>query len=372
MIDLKERTSKSLVLKERLLIDSLSYFKDIFNLISSTTLVLNKNRQIVFASNDFLNMIQLKSDGKILGLRAGEVVNCVNASKSLHGCSNSKFCKYCGALQAVLESQESNKKITRESRITTVMGKNVFSLDLSVTSAPIKIEGGDYFVVTMTDISSENRKKQLERIFLHDLVNSVGGVAGSFGVLGEIEDEESKQKMLKLMANASQVMLSQVLSYRQLLSAEAGELVVEKQNINTFQVIEESIAIVANIDNMSSCIEMAKDSENLMINTDENILSRVLVNMIKNAVEAENDKNSVVSVGVQRIEDKVRFWVRNKKEMAQDIMAQVFQRSFSTKGSGRGLGTYSMKLLGEKYLDGKVDFMSKQEEGTTFYIDLNL
>mgnify|MGYP006293419399 CR=1 len=34
----------------------------------------------------------------------------------------------------------------------------------------------------------------------------------------------------------------------------------------------------------------------------------------------------------------------------------LFKRSFSTKGVGRGIGTYSMKLFGEKYLKGKVDF----------------
>ena len=46
---------------------------------------------------------------------------------------------------------------------------------------------------------------------------------------------------------------------------------------------------------------------------------------------------------------------------------QFFQRSFSTKSSGRGLGTYIMKLLSERYLDGKVSFASTEDDGTTFY-----
>ena len=46
---------------------------------------------------------------------------------------------------------------------------------------------------------------------------------------------------------------------------------------------------------------------------------------------------------------------------------QVFQRSFSTKGSGRGLGTYSMRLLTEHYLRGSVGFTSSAAEGTTFF-----
>jgi signal transduction histidine kinase len=44
----------------------------------------------------------------------------------------------------------------------------------------------------------------------------------------------------------------------------------------------------------------------------------------------------------------------------------MFQRSFSTKGAGRGLGSYSVKLLSERYLNGKVSFTSSEDEGTTF------
>jgi signal transduction histidine kinase len=54
--------------------------------------------------------------------------------------------------------------------------------------------------------------------------------------------------------------------------------------------------------------------------------------------------------------------------MPKEVRLQVFQRSFSTKGADRGLGTYSVKLLTEKYLKGKVSFSSQQGEGTTFFV----
>ena len=49
---------------------------------------------------------------------------------------------------------------------------------------------------------------------------------------------------------------------------------------------------------------------------------------------------------------------------------QVFQRSFSTKGRGRGIGTYSMKMLTEEYLGGAISFRSSEREGTTFNVIL--
>ena len=43
--------------------------------------------------------------------------------------------------------------------------------------------------------------------------------------------------------------------------------------------------------------------------------------------------------------------------------------SFSTKGDpGRGIGTHSVKLLTEKYLNGEVRFVSRPGEGTTFRV----
>jgi sensor histidine kinase regulating citrate/malate metabolism len=52
--------------------------------------------------------------------------------------------------------------------------------------------------------------------------------------------------------------------------------------------------------------------------------------------------------------------------MPPEVQLQIFQRSFSTKGKGRGVGTYSMKLLTERYLGGKLAFTSAAGEGTTF------
>ncbi len=66
---------------------------------------------------------------------------------------------------------------------------------------------------------------------------------------------------------------------------------------------------------------------------------------------------------------RVWFEVHNPAYMPRDIQLQVFQRSFSTKGEGRGLGTYSIKLLTERYLCGTVSFKSSPEEGTVFRVE---
>ena len=86
--------------------------------------------------------------------------------------------------------------------------------------------------------------------------------------------------------------------------------------------------------------------------------------MIKNALEASLPAKTV-TVSCRCAGDRVQFAVHNPGVMPREAQLQVFQRSFSTKGRGRGLGTYSMRLLSE-YLRGEVAFTSTKEEGTTF------
>jgi len=91
--------------------------------------------------------------------------------------------------------------------------------------------------------------------------------------------------------------------------------------------------------------------------------------MLKNALEATPAKENV-TLGAWRDADQVEFWVDNPTFMPRDVQLQVFKRSFSTKGSGRGIGTYSMRLLASRYLGGTVDFSSSEAQGTTFRLRL--
>jgi sensor histidine kinase regulating citrate/malate metabolism len=67
----------------------------------------------------------------------------------------------------------------------------------------------------------------------------------------------------------------------------------------------------------------------------------------------------------------VLFKVHNPGVIPGDIQKQIFQRSFTTKeGSGRGIGTHSVKLLTEGYLGGAAAFTSDADNGTTFTVEI--
>jgi len=109
---------------------------DIFGAISGIGAILDKNRQIVYANEEFLNLLGIRSLELILGKRPGEAVSCLHSSENVNGCGTSEACSACGAVNAIILSQQTGQKSTRETRINSVIDGKLVSWDLKVTSTP--------------------------------------------------------------------------------------------------------------------------------------------------------------------------------------------------------------------------------------------
>jgi signal transduction histidine kinase len=112
-------------------------------------------------------------------------------------------------------------------------------------------------------------------------------------------------------------------------------------------------------------LALAEECADVMFETDIALLKQVLGCMTKNGIEAAVPGERV-TIGCRPSVDGACFWVDNPTYMPENVRRQVFNRSFSTKGTGRGLGTYSMKILTDHYLGGRIDFTSSEETGTRF------
>ena len=116
-------------------------------------------------------------------------------------------------------------------------------------------------------------------------------------------------------------------------------------------------------------LTLDESSDDTPFEADPELLARALGNMVQNALEA-TPAGGVVKVWHTVGAGGPTFFVNNPGVMRERVASQVFKRSFSTKGNGRGLGTYGMKLLGERYLGGRVGFRSEDGVGTTFWLAL--
>lgn len=342
------------------------FLVDLIESLSQILVVLNKERQIIYANKLYYDFCGIPVTQSIIGVRPGEAINCVHAFLTGDGCGSTDFCKTCGAANALSESQNGIPSI-KECRILT---QSLESKNILVTSTPYDYFGESFTIFALTDISDKKRTETLERLFFHDILNSASGISGLSSMLTDLNDPDEISDIANVINRAADNLIDEILVQRQLGEAERGELYPDIQEVNTMSVLHDlknlfsSQALSAD-----KSILIDEDCEAHFIDTDPVLLRRILGNMIKNAIEVYNPK-AIITLRCRANKDSILFAVHNPFVIDEKIQLQIFKRSFTTKGIGRGLGTYSMKLLGEKYLKGKVGFESTKQNGTTFFIEI--
>lgn len=359
-----ERASKEAIgLQAEFFADSGS-IRTFLDSIPTTLLVLNEQRQIVFSNRALLELLGIEEGESLHGLRAGEALNCVHAFETDLGCGATLSCRTCGALKAILAAQSGQKDL-QEFRIMRRNAGILENLDLRIRTTPLETQRGRFTIFTATDISHEKRRRALERIFFHDVLNTAGVLRG-FAQLLKDADQEMLEEFTGTIVEASNRIIAEISTQKDLLSAEENDLRIKPTFLNSLDFLGKMSALHSRHEVAQGChILIDPRSAAIRFETDATLLGRVMGNMVKNGLEASRPGDTV-TLGCEVREEEIRFWVHNGAPMPEDVQLQVFQRSFSTKGSNRGLGTYSMKLLSERYLKGKICFKTSPEEGTTF------
>ncbi len=337
--------------------------RGVLNAMPGMVLVLNANRQIVSANQAVLRILKCAIED-VLERRPGEALGCIRSKDAPNGCGTGQHCITCGAVNAILESQEQNAQIVRECRILVAGASGVSPLDLRVTATPITVKGEQFVVAAIEDISQTKRLDVLQRVFFHDVLNTAFCISAYTHSLKN--DQKNVEDACNLLKYLSDELIEEINAQRDLLAAESGDLNVLDEPVAVHQLLDElRLKYLKNPEAEGRKVELCNVWEGT-IQTDRRLLRRVLSNMLKNGLEATAPGQTVTLSCTER-GHSAAFTVHNREVMPMDVQLQIFQRSFSTKGeAGRGIGTYSIKLLGEQYLGGKVEFTSQEPEGTLF------
>jgi nitrogen fixation/metabolism regulation signal transduction histidine kinase len=340
---------------------------NILDSIPDIIFILNGARQVIYTNKVLYSALGYGSFNDIKTLRPGEILKCINADKCKGGCGTSEYCTECGAVNAILAAQKGLSDV-RECRVT--QKDTGESFDFRVWSSPIIFDGEKFVVLTVKDISDEKRRQVLEKIFFHDILNIASNFTYVMEIIKDLPQGQIESYVEILRTNSSKL-VDEIRSQRELVSAENNELPVDPSPVESIQVLDD----ITSMYNKSEFaeerfIKTDKNTDAFEIVTDLTLLRRVAGNMLKNALEASHP-GETITVGAKKLgENEYEFRVHNPGVMPRTVQMQVFQRSFSTKGAGRGLGTYSIKLLTERYLKGKASFSSNEKDGTAFRVVL--
>jgi len=362
-----ERTPQKIVQEIFNELHNVPLVKELIDNSTEIMFVLDKNRQVVFTNQTFLDLLGLKEIESVLGKRPGEALGCVH-SEGESGCGTTEFCIKCGAVNAILGSQSTHGEVRKEC-LLSVNGGGAY--ELMVIAKPFEFAGHDFTFFTAKDISENKRKSAIEKIFFHDIMNLASGIYSIIDLFKDGTIDDLPKEMLGMLHQSSSDMVKEINEYRTLLLAEKRELAV-------MPVAAKSGGCISDVINLYKCVSerrgvllsIKEGSVDVSIRTDISLLNRILVNMVKNALEA-SVKGDEIFIWAEESADRVFFRVYNPSFIPEDVQLQIFKRTFTTKQSGSGLGTYSMKLLGEDYLKGKVSFESIEGKGTTFTFSID-
>jgi PAS domain-containing protein len=362
MSELDRRTPVAEVRRLRDLIVAAGGVRMLLDQLPHAVLLINRHRQIVYANPAAAPLLTDKSVEDVIGLRPGEALNCRHSDETPGGCGTTEFCSQCGA-NRTLRAGQRGEHASDECRITSrTLGDD---LDLRVWAAPLSVGGEALTLFTLLDISDEKRREMLERVFFHDVLNTAGGIQG-MASLCAVSTLEEREEMSWVVARLSSALIEELKAQQSLPLMERGDLLVQREPLSSLNLLQ-SVADAYRMHQVTGDrrIVISPDSGDVTFVSDGTLLLRVIGNMTKNALEA-CPAGGIVTLSCGSDARRVLFRVHNPTAMPRSVQLQLFQRSFSTKGPGRGLGTYSMKLLSERYLDGDVSFTSSAEQGTTF------
>ena len=344
----------------------------LLNTVSGLLAVLNPQRQILALNDSFLEMLGIGDAQKTLGLRLGEAVGCIHRHAHEGGCGTSTYCATCGAAIAMVACQQCNAISEQLCALTVEQGDTPQDLFLRVRACPIRVDGRRLTLLFIQDITRQQQWEALGRVFFHDLTNIIYGLLGSSEIL--LKESAPAQQALAARIHRLSLRLAREVQMQKHLNqmADADDQPL-LQTVTVDQLFNELTATFASHPAARNRkIDLDDRYRDFAFKSDYFLLARVLTNMVVNALEA-TDRGRSIRVRTEPDDRQIAFHVWNHQAIADTVVDRIFQRNISTKASsGRGLGTYSIKLFGERFLKGTITFTTSGAEGTTFSLHLPL
>lgn len=223
-------------------------------------------------------------------------------------------------------------------------------------------------------------KSQFLSTVSHELRTPLTSIKGSLdlinmGALGPVP--EDMKQLLDTAGRNSERLRKLIDDVLDLQKIEAGEMRFDFEVLDVQSFLEEAIAANSGMANAHD-IQLAPafaDQPPAFVKVDEARLMQVVSNVISNAVKFST-AGDTVTVGYVAGDGTTSIFVKDEgvgiPDDAQEIVFGRFSQLDSSdrrQAGGTGLGMNISREIVENF-DGKIDYVSKLGEGTTFFIEL--
>lgn len=260
---------------------------------------------------------------------------------------------------------------------------------LSVFAIELTLRNEEFKLISIQNIQSELEENEMEawqklvRVLTHEIMNSVTPISSLANTIEEdikiyLNNENESLNMkkadledlhlaIKTIQKRSDGLIRFVTDFRSMTH-------IPKTQFEEVPVKElfDHIDILMRHDLDESQINFSKTIEpaNLLLKIDRELIEQVLINLIKNAIQAlEEQRERQITLSAYRQDQKHAYIsIRdNGPGIDEEAQSKIFIPFYTTKKNGSGIGLSLSKQIMRQHL-GTISVKSKAEEGTEFIL----
>ncbi|MGM9949240.1 MAG: nitrogen regulation protein NR(II) [Lysinibacillus sp.] len=284
------------------------------------------------------------------------------------------------------DAKERLKRLLKGERFhlieTQDMKKDGTLFDVQISMSPIYNSNGDMIAVSVisrdTSLIKENERLviQSEKLKVageiaaevaHEIRNPMTVISGFMQMM--VSDENSPYREYTGLIQSEIERIDTIISDFLVLSRPQADTY---KPVDIRRILNEVIALFSiEFQNRGIHFSLETDGKRTTINGNANHIKQVLINLIKNAVEAI-DRDGKLLIGVSNVEDDLCIFIKDSGiGIPAHLLDRIFEPFYTTKSKGTGLGMMITNKIIKEH-QGVIGICSKENAGTEITIRLPL
>lgn len=224
-------------------------------------------------------------------------------------------------------------------------------------------------IITLSDVSHELSNQEVDswikliRVLTHEIMNTITPVTSlSETLLTRVTEDKDLKQGLETIHKTGTELLAFVNNYRRFTHVPQPQ-----PALFYVEPFLERMALLCNHE-----VEIEVSPKDLLVYADESLLSHVVTNLLKNAVEAFKEKEKLSFIRLQayaNVQESIIIDVSNNAGLIpEDVASHIFIPFFTTKPEGSGIGlSLSRQIM--RVSGGSLSLHQDKTQGiTTFRI----
>ncbi len=239
-------------------------------------------------------------------------------------------------------------------------------VSLMIESLANKIEGLLEVTNSIKQLQEEKRLRTSLFKITHEIKNPIAVCSGYLQMF-DVNNLEHSRKYIPIIQHEINRVLTLLEDFLSITKIK-----LQKEEIDIYYLLEEAtnnLKPILKEKNVSLSLDIPDDE--LYIEADYNRLNQVLINMIKNSIEAIK-KKGFIEIKTKREKNNVIIIIQDNGEgISKANLKKMNEPFFTTKSKGTGLGVFLSKEIIKAH-KGKMNYFSKIGKGTKVKITLPL